>query len=73
MKILIVEDNMAVRRIIRHVVNEIASEIVECADGEDVLPLYEKHHPDLVLMDIRMPNVDGLLATTRLKNRFPSS
>ncbi len=73
MKILIVDDNAAVRRIIRHAVREIAGEIVECTDGEEVLPLYERHHPDLVLMDIRMPKVDGLTATTRLKNRFPQA
>ncbi len=73
MKILIADDNTAVRRLIRYAVNEIASEFVECADGEEVLPLYEKHRPDLVLMDIRMPKVDGLTATTRLKSRFPQA
>ncbi len=73
MKILIVDDNAAVRRIIRRAVNEIAGEVVECADGEEVLLLYEKHHPDLVLMDIKMPKVDGLAATTHLKSRFPQA
>ncbi len=67
------DDNAAVRRIIRRAVDEIAGEVVECADGEEVLSLYEKHHPDLVLMDIKMPKVDGLAATTYLKNRFPQA
>ncbi len=70
---MIVDDNAAVRRIIRHAVSEIAMEVVECADGEEVLPLYEKHHPDLVLMDIGMPKVDGITATTHLKSRFPQA
>ena len=73
MKIFIVDDNASVRRIIRDAVNEIAEEVVECADGEEVLPLCEGHHPDVVLMDIRMPKVDGLSATTHLKSRFPQA
>jgi DNA-binding NarL/FixJ family response regulator len=73
MKILIVDDNAAVRRIIRDAVNRIAEEVVECADGEEVLPLYERHHPDVVLMDIRMPKVDGLTATAHLKSHFPEA
>ena len=71
MKILIVEDNPAVRRLIRRVAADIAEEIYECEDGEDALPLYRVHRPDLVLMDVRMVRMDGLSATRSLLSHFP--
>jgi DNA-binding NarL/FixJ family response regulator len=44
-----------------------ASEIRECADGAEALSVYEAQRPDLVLMDIRMNQVDGIQATKQIK------
>ena len=44
----------------------------EAANGEQVLSLVERVHPDVVLMDLRMPVMDGIVATTRLRDRWPS-
>jgi CheY-like chemotaxis protein len=69
MKVLIVEDNPAMRHLLRHVVGEMA-EVYECADGAEALPQYEAHHlggADWVLMDLRMKHVNGLEATRRLR------
>lgn len=65
MKILIVEDNYAMRHLIRSIISDMA-EVFECEDGAQALPLYERHSPDWVLMDIRMQQVNGIEATRRI-------
>jgi len=71
--ILIAEDNPLMRKMIRSLVEDLASEIVECADGAAALPLYERHYPDWVLMDISMRPVDGLTATRSILASFQSA
>jgi two-component system response regulator DegU len=66
MKLLIVEDNAGIRRILRRILVDTASSIWECTDGSEALAAYEEHHPDIVLMDIRMPGGDGLTATRQI-------
>ena len=66
MKILIVEDNAAVRRVIASILAPLASTIAECSDGGDALIAYETSRPDVVLMDIAMRRCDGLAATAAI-------
>jgi two-component system response regulator DegU len=73
MTILIVEDNPNVRRLIRRAASEVADEIFECEDGADSLAAYAEHCPDLVLMDVRMPRMDGFAATRALIARYPQA
>ena len=73
MRLLIVDDNPAVRRLICHIVRPIASEIHECVDGSEALAAYSAKQPDLVLMDIRMRNVDGIAATKQIVAFDPSA
>jgi two-component system response regulator DegU len=71
--VLIVDDNEGVRRLLRSVVAGIATMAWDCCDGADALEAYVTHRPDVVLMDIRMPVMDGLAATRRLLRSDPSA
>ena len=71
--ILIAEDNSQVRRMIRDLIEDIDSEIIECEDGGEAIEAYHKHQPDFVLMDIHMTPVDGLTATKEILNRYPEA
>jgi CheY-like chemotaxis protein len=73
MTVLIVEDNAGIRRMLRRTLIDTATAIWECADGSDALAAYEEHRPDVVLMDIRMPRVDGLTATRQIRGYDPAA
>ena len=71
MNILIVEDSKTIRRMIRTLVAPLAEEIYECGDGGAALDLYTRFHPDWVLMDIDLPQVDGLTAVRHIIAKYP--
>ncbi len=73
MKILIVDDNAGMRRLLRRAVPETASTVWECSDGADALAAYAERQPDVVLMDIRMPRMDGLAATRQIRHFDPAA
>ena len=66
MKLLIVEDNSRMRDLIKSFVREFADEVYECADGSEVFAAYREHHPDWVLMDVEMEQMDGITASRQL-------
>jgi CheY-like chemotaxis protein len=73
MKILIVEDNSQIRQMIRGLVAEFASEVYECGDGAEALAAYTTHRPDWTLMDIDLPQLNGLEATRQITSAFPDA
>jgi DNA-binding NarL/FixJ family response regulator len=73
MTVLIVDDNAAIRRLLRRAVLDTASAVWECSDGADALAAYTNYRPDLVLMDIRMREMDGLMATREIRRVYPSA
>lgn len=71
MRLIIVDDNPAMRRLLRSVVRKESESIWEYTDGDEALVAYREHLPDLVLMDIEMPHTDGLTATRAIRGEFP--
>lgn len=65
--ILVVEDTEDNRQILRDVLVNAGFDLIEAVDGEEGVRMAARHHPDLVLMDIQLPLVDGYEATRRLK------
>ena len=45
--------------------------VAEASDGDEALRLFRKHHPDVTLMDIRMPKVNGIAAIAAIRQEFP--
>jgi DNA-binding NarL/FixJ family response regulator len=73
LKIVIVDDMPQVRQNLRQLL-QLAGEIGvvgEAGNGIEAIEQVERLRPDVVLMDVVMPTVDGLLATRQLKERFP--
>jgi CheY-like chemotaxis protein len=73
MKILIVDDNARFRALARAHLAAVTEDMDECEDGADALALYERVLPDFVLMDIRMPRMDGLAATRSIVAHHPGA
>jgi len=66
-RILCVEDNPQNMRLVRKILKHHGFEVIEAVDGLTGVDLANKEKPDLILMDINLPDIDGLEATARIK------
>lgn len=70
-RILIVDDDRDVRRVLRRVMEADGHTVVECPDGRDALRAMTEEQPDLVITDVYMPEMDGIEFLTRLREEDP--
>ena len=73
MKILIVEDNARMRQALKSFLADWATEFIECADGAAAQAAYAACQPDVVLMDVELPELDGISATRQITAADPAA
>lgn len=65
--ILIIEDELAYLRLLHDQLTQHDYEVLEATTGKKGLSLAKKHHPDLILLDLRMPEMDGIAVLDELR------
>lgn len=71
MKLMIVDDNPDIRKILKSICFNLFDEIIECSDGDEAIESYLTNNPEWTLMDIKMKRIDGLTAASEITSRNP--
>jgi len=71
--ILIVDDEAMTRNLLRLMLERDGFEIVEAEDGEQAIEMIQAQRPDVVIMDVMMPNMDGFTACQHLRNQIETA
>jgi len=72
-RLLIADDHLVVRMGLRSMIDtqRDMTVVAEAANGQEAVERYREHHPDIALMDLRMPRMSGVEATAAIRNEFP--
>lgn len=73
MRVLIVDDEPNMRRLLQLNLEHAGHEVVQAADGQEGLRRFLEHRPDLVLMDVHIPYMDGVEVTRAILEAQPSA
>lgn len=71
--VLVTDDSVFMRSMLKNILVKAGYAVFEASDGKSCLDQYAEHKPDLVLLDITMPQMDGILCLKNLKQQFPES
>jgi len=67
-RVLIAEDYKDAREMMKYLLEFYGYDVLEAADGDEAVKLAQSDHPDLILMDLMMPRMDGLTATRKIRD-----
>lgn len=70
-RILVIEDDVEVRELLRQILEHVGYEVDEAGDGEEGIKRYREKQADLIITDIIMPKKEGIETITDLKVEFP--
>jgi CheY-like chemotaxis protein len=65
---MLVEDNDDSRELYRHMLEKLGHQVIEAANGKEAIKVAIKQNPEMVIMDLSMPEVDGFQATSALRS-----
>ena len=71
MKIPVVDDDPAIRLLYKEELEEEGYEVISASSGEEALKLFDEEEPDLVTLDILMPDMDGIQVLRKMKQMRP--
>ena len=66
-KILVADDEASIRRILEARLSMIGYDIVTATDGEEAIQAFNKYNPDLIVLDVMMPKIDGYGVTREIR------
>jgi DNA-binding NarL/FixJ family response regulator len=74
-RLLVVDDHLVVRMGLRSMIDSQPdmTVVAEAANGNEAVQLYQEHRPDIVLLDLRMPQLNGVEATLAIREQFPQA
>lgn len=72
-KVLLVDDAMFIRMSMKKILTPLGYEIVEANSGQAAIDAYKEQRPDIVIMDITMPEMDGITAVQNIREIDPNA
>jgi DNA-binding response OmpR family regulator len=71
MKILVVDDDLHIQRLYKEEFEDEGYEVVVASNGQEAIEMFEKESPDIVTLDILLPDVDGIRILRQMKEKNP--
>jgi DNA-binding response OmpR family regulator len=71
MKILVVDDDLHIQRLYKEEFEDEGYEVVVASNGQEALELFEREAPDIVTLDILLPDIDGIRVLRQMKEKNP--
>lgn len=71
MKILVVDDDLHIQRLYKEEFEDEGYEVVVASNGQEAIEMFEKEAPDIVTLDILLPDIDGIRILRQMKEKNP--